>query len=224
MGKYSTYTEDEDTPQSRPEADPEVQATASKVIRRGWAAADEQKNANSAFAQRFKPDQEQVVVKFLEDDPYTSYRQHWIDRPGQKSFTCTAQMHPKGCPLCDTGDRPSSKYCFNVAILSPSEDPVVRSYEVGTRVIDSLKNFHQDPKMGPLSKHYWAISKTGQKQSTQTNHQLVKATDLVEDWEIDPLTEAQIAALKKQCYDYSIVSIPSYKQLQEVAAEELGRG
>jgi hypothetical protein len=39
---------------------------------------------------------------------------------------------------------------------------------------------------------------------------------------LDPITEAQLAALKKKAYDSSIVNIPSFKTLQQIAAEELG--
>lgn len=227
MGKYDD-DEDEVTTTSTKYRDSdatdtdEVPASAGRVIKRGWGAAEETKTADSPFAQRLKVTTDKVVIKFLEDDPYTSFRQHWIERQGQKSFTCTSNIHAKGCPLCDAGDRPSARFCFNVALLMQGEEPVIRSYEVGPRVVDSLKNFHQDPKMGPLPKNYWAVSKTGKGATSQTNHQMVKAGDLEEDWSLDPITEAQLAALKKKAYDSSIVSIPSFKTLQQIAAEELG--
>jgi hypothetical protein len=219
--KTSTKTRSDDDGEVD-EVDEGTKEQAKRVIRRGWAAADEVKSADSKFATRLKVESnEKIIVKFLEDEPYTSYKQHWIERQGQKSFTCTANLHAKGCPLCDAGDRPSSRFCFNVALLSENDEPVIRSYEVGPRVIDSLQIFHTDSKMGPLTKHYWAISKTGKGGSTQTNHQMVKASDLEEDYSIDPLTDTQLAKLTKQCYDSSIVAIPSYQTLQGIASEEL---
>jgi len=218
MGKY----DDDEVEETASTTTEERPAAAGRVIKRGWGAAEETKSADSPFAQRLKVTNDAIVIKFLEDDPYTSYRQHWIERQGQKSFTCTSNIHAKGCPLCDAGDRPSARFCFNVALLIPGEEPVLRSYEVGPRVVDSLKNFHQDPKMGPLPKHYWSVSKTGKGATSQTNHQMVKAGDLVEDWDLDPITDAQLASLKSKAYDSSIVSIPSFKTLQQIAAEELG--
>lgn len=197
-------------------------ANAARVIKRGWGAADETRSADSPFSQRLKVTNEPQVIRFLEDDPYTSFRQHWIERQGQKSFTCTSAIHAKGCPLCDAGDRPSARFCFNVAVLVPGEEPLLRSYDVGPRVVDSLKNFHQDPRQGPLPKHYWAVSRTGKGNTSQTNHQMVKASDLEEDWDLDELTEDQMKALRAKAYDSSIVSIPSYKTLATLAAEELG--
>lgn len=231
MGKYDDDADEVETPKeettrSSRTADEDldeapVTPQAAATIKRGWGAAEETKAADSPFANRLKVTNEAQVIKFIEDDPYTSFRQHWIERQGQKSFTCTANIHLKGCPLCDAGDRPSARFCFNVALLIPGEEPVLRSYEVGPRVVDSLKNFHTDPKMGPLTKNYWAVSKTGKGSTSQTNHQMVKAADLDEDWEMDEVTSAQLDALRKKAYDSSIVSIPSYKSLQQLASEEL---
>lgn len=196
-------------------------AQARRVIKRGWGNVDSTKQADSPYAQRLKIDDKPVIVKFLEDEPYTSYRQHWVERQGQKSFTCIADMHTQGCPLCDAGHRPSARFAFNVILLNEDGDSVVRSYEVGPRVIDSLKNFHQDPRQGPLPKHYWAISRSGKGPTSQTNHQMVRDRDLEEEWGIAPLSEEDISKLKGQAYDASIVPIPSRSTLQGVAAEDM---
>lgn len=193
---------------------------ARRVIKRGWGNVDSVKQADSPYAQRLKIDEKPVVVKFLEDDPYSSFRMHWVERQGQKSFTCIADMHEQGCPLCDAGHRPNPRFAFNVALLNEDGDSVVRSYEVGPRVIDSLKNFHMDPRQGPLSKHYWAISRSGKGPTSQTNHQMVRDRDLEEEWNITPLTEEGIASLKSQAYDESIVPIPSRKTLVSIASED----
>jgi hypothetical protein len=200
-----------------------LKARASKVIQRGWGSAEKVKSADSPYAQNLKLTEAEQLIKFLEDDPYVSFRQHWInDRPGQKSFVCISDLDDDGCPLCDAGVRASSRFAFNVALLNPGEEPLLRSYEFGSRVIDQLKTFHQNPKTGPLTKHYWAISRTGKKSSTQVSHQVVKERDLEEEWEIDPLTEDQLASLRKQAYTSDILFIPTRKKLLEIAAEELG--
>jgi len=220
-GSVATKTRTRSTEDNDLDTSTADKAVVARTIKRGWGAAEETKAADSPFAQRLKVTNDPIVIKFLEDDPYTSFRQHWIERQGQKSFTCLNGLHAKGCPLCDAGERPSARFCFNVALLVPGEEPLLRSYEVGPRIVDSLKNFHQDPKMGPLPKHYWAVSKTGKGTTSQTNHQVVKATDLEEDWDLDELTSDQLASLKARAYDSSIVPVPSYKQLQTLAAEEL---
>jgi hypothetical protein len=219
MGRFDDDTED--TGGSIATA-PDIDRTeARRVIKRGWGNVEQTKQADSPYAQRLKIDDKPVIIKFLEDEPYTSYRQHWIERQGQKSFTCIADMHPKGCPLCDAGHRPSARFAFNVALLSEDGDTTIKSYEVGPRVIDSLKNFHQDPRQGPLPKHYWAISRSGKGPTSQTNHQMVRDRDLEEEWNITPLTDDGLEQIKKQAYDASIVPIPNRETLVGIAAEEM---
>lgn len=195
---------------------------SARQIKRGWGAAEKVKTADSAFAQRLKLGDDPVIIKFLEDEPYASFRFHWIERQGQKSFTCIADLDPKGCPLCDAGSRPSTRFAFNVALLEPDTDPMVKSYEVGPRAIDQLKNFHTNPTQGPLSKHYWAVSRTGKGTTSATNHQVVKERDLTDDWEgINPLNERDIRDLRSQAYSPEIIQIPERKTLQAVAIEDL---
>lgn len=216
------FDDDDDTGASSSSEDADLDRNqARKVIKRGWGNVDSTKQADSPYAQRLKIDDKPVVVKFLEDEPYTSFRMHWVERQGQKSFTCLSDMHPKGCPLCDSGHRPSARFAFNVALLSEDGDTVVRSYEVGPRVIDSLKNFHQDPRQGPLPKHYWAISRSGKGPTSQVNHQMVRERDLEEEWDIQPLSEDALERIKGQSYDASIVPIPNRKTLLDIAQEDL---
>ena len=205
--------DDEEEVQERP-------ASAARVIRRGWGAAESVKNADSPYAQRLRVMEEPIVIKFLEDEPYASYRQHWIERSGQKSFTCIADIDPKGCPLCDAGSRPSTRFAFNVVLLSSDSEPTVKSYEVGPRVIDQLKNFHNDPRQGPLSKHFWAVSRSGKGATSATNHQLVKERDL-EEWGLPALTTDDVARLKRNAYSPDIIQIPTRKDLQQIALEDL---
>lgn len=235
------YEDDEETPvktaprtRYEEDDDDEQELTANKnaikdainggrarVIRGGWGAVEQAKSANSSFAQRLVIGEDPVIVKFLEDEPYATYRQHWLERQGQKSFTCIADIDPSGdCPLCKSGSRPSIRFAFNVILLSPDMEPMLKSYEVGPRVIDQLKNFHTDPRQGPLSKHYWAVSRSGKGATSSTNHQLVKERDL-EEWKIDSLEDSDLKVFSKQAYTADIIPIPSRKDLMKIAMEEL---
>lgn len=211
MSKYDEDTETEFQP---------VKTEGRTIIRGGWNAVEETKNADSPFAQRLKVSEDPIIIKFLNDEPYASWRQHWVERQGQKSFVCIADIDSNGCPLCDAGSRPSVRISFNVALLVAGEDPVLKSYEVGPRVIDQLKNFHTDPRTGPLSKHYWAVSKTGKGATTATAHQLVKERDL-EEWGLASLTEDDLKSLTNKAYTADIIAIPSRKDLLSVADEDL---
>ena len=215
------YYEDDDEVQNTSSSSAEDAPRKGRVIRGGWGAVEQAKNANSMFAQRLLINEDPVIVKFLEDEPYATYRQHWLERQGQKSFVCIADIDPSGdCPLCKAGNRPSIRFAFNVVLLSADMEPMVKSYEVGPRVIDQLKNFHTDPRQGPLSKHYWAVSRSGKGATSSTNHQLVKERDL-EEWKIDALTDADFKVFSKQAYTPEIIQIPSRKDLLKIAMEEL---
>lgn len=196
---------------------------ARRTIQRGWGKAEQVKASSSAFAERLKIEKgETLLIKFLEDEPYTSYRYHWLDgRKGQKSFTCIDEIDPKGCPLCAAGDRASSRFAFNVALYVDG-DWVNKSYEGGPRVMDALKTFHTDTKSGPLTKHYWSVARSGKQGSSSTNHAPVKERDLEEDWDAKPISDDTMKTLMKNAYDASIVFIPKRSSLVEVAAEEFG--
>lgn len=204
--------DDEDEPEERPKLS----------IQRGWGAAERVASESNGFATKFKLSEEAKIVKFLEDGPYASFRQHWIDRsgPGQRSYTCIAD-DPRGCPLCDAGHRASARYAFNVAVLAEDMEPVVNSFEVGARVFSQLKNYHNDKRTGPLSKNYWAINKSGRGSTAATNTNMIRERDLPEDWGLDPLTEDQIKVLTKKMYGPEIVQINSYRDLEKVAEEDL---
>lgn len=217
-------SDDDDAPRqpksSRKDDDGGEAASLPRIIKKGWGAVESVVSADSAFAQRLKVSDDPIIVKFLEDEPYAVLRQHWIDRAGQKSFTCIADLSPKGCPLCDAGNRPSSRFNFNVALVVADDEPLNKSYEVGVRVIDQLKNFSVDPRQGPLTKHYWAISRSGKGARSSTNHQMLRDRDL-EEYGLDPIDEATLKSLRKKAYDASIIQIPEYKTLLDIAKEDL---
>lgn len=210
----ATSTDEDD------DEDNTAKANAARVIKRGWAAAEKLKNANSGYAERLRVTEEQIIIKFLEDAPYATFKQHWVERSGQKSFTCIADLDDRGCPLCKAGNRPSMKFSFNVALMSKDGEHTVKSYDVGLRIIDQLKNFDQDPRQGPLSKHFWAVSSSGKGATSSRNHQMLRERDL-EDWGIPAPSEADLKALMKDIYGPEIIQIPSYKDLMNIVVEDL---
>jgi hypothetical protein len=214
--------DEDDAPVRKASAPSKAEPAPRRVIRGGWEGVKQLKSdvSDSSYAQRLKVSEEPIIVKFLEAAPYAAYRQHWVERTGQKSFTCIGNIDPNGCPLCDSGNRPSNKFAFNVVLLAPGEEPVLRSYEVGSRAIDQLKNFNDDPRQGPLPKHYWAISRSGKGATTATNHQLVKARDLEEEWGVTELSESDLNHFLKSAYTDEIVPIPTRSSLLAICAED----
>jgi hypothetical protein len=183
-------------------------------VRKGWGGARRTKEMSSDFPEELKVTEEAVLVKFLEDEPFASYRQHWIEREGKKSFTCLED----DCPLCDIGDRPAGRYAFNVLLLSEGE-PTNKVWVVGNRLEGTLENYAKDKKTGPLTRLYWSVSRTGKGSNTQHNISPVKERDLPEDWDVEALDDDVIAKYAKQCWDDSSVSVQTRKQMQAIADE-----
>lgn len=188
------------------------------LVKRGWGGYRQTKAEGSDFPDNFSPTKEPQLFIFLEDEPFASYLQHWIEREGKKSWTCGK----KDCPLCDVGDKPQSKTCLNVAVL---EDDEWRNmvWTVGTRVAEVLQNYASDTKTGPLATRdpmmYWSVTRTGKGGKSQTNINPVKERDLADDWGIAPLTDDDIAAMAKNCFDESSIPVHTKKQLKEIADE-----
>lgn len=198
------------------------------AIRSGWSAAKQQMDASSDFVQSFKPEQNIQIIKFLDDAPYANFRRHWIERMGaqgkvNRPYICF-QTVQKDCPVCKAGDKPQAVSAFNVALIGDDGVPLVKSWDVGAKIFNVLANFHNDPKIGPLTKGYFGVSKvqgTGQGSrrggTTQTNVLPVKPSSLLEDYDITAPSAAELAALEK--YSGADVKLPKRSDMEEIAEE-----
>lgn len=196
-------------------------------IRGGWGAAQETIDSTSNYAQNFKTTTDTQIIKFLEAKPYASFRRHWIDRIGigKRAYVCYNSIG-KDCPLCDVGDKPGAVTAFNIALLNDDGTALVKSWDCGVKLSQQLKTYNADPKIGPLDKRsiYFTVSKTeaSQRQQVTTMVNPVRARDLQEDWNTPPLDDNQLARLMEKCYTADIITLPSRRELEEVAAEMTG--
>jgi len=87
------------------------------------------------------------------------------------------------------------------------------------RLYKSLHAAHFSPQ-GPLTKNYWAISRTGKMQTTVYHINSVKPRDLMEDWKInEEEVEKLIADIKP--FERSAIKEPTWEELEAVAASLL---
>lgn len=221
---------DEDAPQerirpSRPE-DTEEDDDAMPVpsFRGGWTAGKQQAEATSDYAQAFKPESSTQIIKFLEDAPYVNYRRHWVERTGATGKTKRPYVCPqtvgKRCPLCDIGEKPQAVSSFNVALIGDDGVPVLKTWDVGVKLFNVLAGYHDDPKVGPLTRGYFAVSQTaakGKNGTAQTNVNPVKPSALQEDWSVVPPSDNELKAIG--LYDADVVRLPKKGDLEEIAAE-----
>jgi hypothetical protein len=172
-------------------ASPKVGTT----VQEGWDAFDTLvKSETSEFPTDFRFSEEPQLVKFLEDAPFASYEQHWIERPkGKKSFVCIGDA----CPLCDVlGDKPRGKFSFNVLVLS-GDTQGVQILTAPPSLARQIKKAHEDERKGPLSKEFWEISRLGMGPTTQYTLNFVRGRDLAEEWKLnsDAVQELVAAAV-----------------------------
>jgi hypothetical protein len=165
------------------------------TVQQGWDAFDSLVQENtSEFPTDFKFSDEPQLVKFLEDQPFASYEQHWIERPkGKKSFVCIGDA----CPLCDVlGDKPRGKFSFNVLVLS-GDVQGVQILTAPPSLARQIKKAHDDERKGPLSKEFWEISRLGTGPTTQYTLNFVRGRDLAEEWKLssDAVQELVAAAV-----------------------------
>ena len=197
--------------------DPDDKRVSSSVIQSGWDVAKKRMSESGSFTNDFRFDEEPQVVKFLNTEPLV-YQQHWLDaRSGKKSFVCLGQ----GCPLCKAGDEPSSKYAWpvlNFGVEASGSAPVTQLLNCGTKLAKQLQKQDQDRRNGPLDKLYWALSKTGAKQSTSYVMEPVKERDLFDDWEIDA-DEAADAVDNAKVPGEEAINVTSREELLEIARD-----
>ena len=166
----------------------------SSVIQTGWAAAKKAvAKSNKTFATDFRFDEDVQLIKFIGNEPM-SFMQHWVNRPGKKSFISIGE----GDPLIAVGSKPDQKFAFTVLNLS-DEDPQLQLMIVGVRLCGQLEKLDSDKKTGPLNRPdmYWAVSKTGTGTKTAYSITPVKERDLAEDWGIDPVAASELIKTMK---------------------------
>lgn len=198
----------EDTIEATPKHGTTVQA--------GWGAAKaalEPKKEMGEYPTDFRFSEQTQLVRFLEDEPFAVYEQHWVDRSeGKRSFVCLGDE----CPLCTiAGDRPRAKFAFNVLVLS-DEKPGVQILTAPPTLARQLKAANEDVRRGPLTKYFWAISRQGSGPQTQYMLDRVRASDLAEDWELDAEEINDLAATAVM-YDKSSVYVSPREEMLTLA-------
>jgi hypothetical protein len=161
-----------------------IPAKNGTTVQSGWAAAEAflKPKKESAYAMDLRITETPQLVRFLDDEPFYVYEQHWINRSeGKRSFVCLKEE----CPLCTiAGDKPTPRFVFNVVVLT-DEEPSTQLLTASRPLARILLAANEDPRRGPLSKYFWSISRQGTGPSTAYGFERVKAVDLAEEWQLD---------------------------------------
>ena len=168
-----------------------IQPKVGTTVQEGWDAFDSLVKSDSEFPTDFKFSEDSVLIKFLENRPFATYEQHWIDRPkGKRSFVCLGD----NCPLCDIlGDQPRGKFAFNVLVLT-GDTQGVQIMTAPPTLARLIKKNHDDDRKGPIDKEFWEVSRQGTASTTQYTMIPVRGRDLAEEWKLDPEKVQELVA------------------------------
>lgn len=185
------------------------------TIQSGWGAATaalKPKREAGDYPVDFRLSEQSQLVRFLGEGPFGVYEQHWIEREGKKSFVCEGAE----CPLCTiAGDKPRQKVAFNVLVVS-DETPNVQILTAPPTLARQLATANDDPRRGPLTKFYWAISRQGTGPTTTYTLDRVRGSDLAEEWELD--ADALDALVSEvTLYDETAIYVSPHDELLKVA-------
>ena len=195
---------------SRPEQ------STSTAIQSGWAAAESLSTPAGDYPVEFKfTEGTYQVVKFLDEDgPFAIYRQHFLSQKteGKRSYISLGANDP----LCvKLGSKPEEKRAFSIVNLSAPGGPRREMLIASPRLFKTLHAQHFSPQ-GPLTKNYWALSRTGKMQTTTYHINPVKPRDLMEDWQIDEAA-ADTAVASFKPYTRADIKEPTWEQLETIA-------
>jgi len=191
----------------------------SSSIQSGWAAAKKAvAKSSEKYTSDFRFEEDVKLIKFISGEPMT-FMQHWVNRPGKKSFISIGE----GDPLIAVGSKPDQKFAFTVLNMS-EEEPQLQLMIVGVRLCGQLEKLHMDKKTGPLDRPdiYWAVSKSGTGTKTAYSITPVKERDLADDWDIDPVAAAELIKTLKPLGPDAL-HIPTKAELEEIAREIAGQ-
>jgi hypothetical protein len=155
------------------------------------------------------------VFKFLDQEgPFAIYKQHFLNQKtsGKRSYVSLGANDP----LCvKLNSKPENKRAFSVVNFSAEEGPQRQMLIAGSRLYQALHAAHFSPQ-GPLTKGYWAISRTGKMAATVYTITPIKERDLEEDWKINPETAAAVVE-NTQPYTADAIRKPTWEELDEIA-------
>ena len=192
-----------------------IQPKVGTTVQEGWDAVTALEDAkNSEFPTDFKFSDDTQLIKFLQDRPFATYEQHWIERPkGKKSFVCLGD----GCPLCEIlGDKPRGKFAFNILVLV-GDTIGVQVLTAPPSLARQIKKAHDDERKGPLDREFWEISRMGTGPTTQYTLNYVRGRDLPEEWKLSLDTVNEQIATAEPFTAEEVVRETSRSELLEIA-------
>lgn len=213
-----------------PETEPKQERSASRSIRSravdsGWGSGGGNKEKrDTVSAPYLNISNGAKLIKFMDESPVVRFNRHWI--PGKGYSNCPVSILTEDtCPLCDKDHRPSQAFLMNVIDVTEGPDNAgeweVKTYTFGVEVRNQLISFLEDERKYPSLDHencYWEIRQVTDSGSGRKSTKImpVKARDLPDDYDLEPLTEEELEGIETR-YGVSSIFSPYLSKLEEIA-------
>jgi hypothetical protein len=179
---------------------------------KGWKTVKQEREA-AQNGDRLVVKDSEVLVKFLEPEPFGYYHRHWVNK---KPYTCP----PTGeCPLCDLGYDIQMITMFNVVEMKSGDNKYWEAGPGATKKVEELLN---SDLTSPIDRDdlYFAINRT-KKSNGYYDFALnrIKARDLEEEKNQPALDDTELSSARKKMFTDSIIPHSSKRELRELASE-----
>ena len=167
----TTNGADDDDEDERGRAPTPPLPTASK-LRGGWTEGQKQNESTSSYAKSFRPEEKTASHQVPAGRPVRQLppslgrrrqRPAGRRRLGPTSARCPSMTRARSAR---SGDKAQAVNSFNIALIGDDGQVLLRSWDVGVRVFNVFKGYSNDPKIAPLTRNFFLVSKTG----TKTSH------------------------------------------------------
>lgn len=189
-----------------------------RAVSSGWGAPVEERTENVKAPNLVLKDKGKRIVKVLDDMPPVKYKRHYLNSK-KRYYTCPQV----DCPLCEAGIRASWTFVMNVIDMvdNPSE---VKVWTFGNEVSAALQSLGETKALDDSTQYFEVYhEKIANRDAPATRVQRLKARDLPDDYDLEPLNEDEISILKDQRYGEEVVFMSTISYLETVA-EDLVRG
>jgi hypothetical protein len=182
-----------------------------KPAERGWnAVKDKTATLRNLSASRLTVKDDEVLVHFLEPDPFAVIFQHWVS---QRPYTCLEE----NCPLCAAGVPTRFVAMFNTFDMKTGK---VLHWSAGPNAVQAVQDQADSERYSPINRAdlYFAIKRTKKSNGFyEFSLTPVKARDLDEDWGCPALTDEEIEKAAAEMHGDDAVPHTSRSELQEIA-------
>jgi hypothetical protein len=209
----------------------------------GWGAPQSQRR--ETVSAPYLDVKEAKVIKILSEMPDLFYLQHFMG-PGKAPVMCYAsgKANPEleiakekmaesnaaglgDCPIC-TEAPSSASYGFLLNVVDMTEDgDKVRKWTFGNNFKNILESLAQEKRTSPLNREtdeegkyrplYFRVHQAKVNGAWQSTVHPLKADDLRDDYDLEPLTEEQVEAFQEKKYGEEVMFYWPLNKMKEFA-------